>query len=1363
VLILVLLSAAGVVRGVDLDLNGLGDVWENRYRATNLANSADADGDGRSNGEENAAGTDPRSGGSFIAVSGLYVSNGLFWVSWPGQAGKRYVVQSSAGLVAGWSNVTSVLVGTNELMTTAAGPVSGRGHFRVLVTDTDSDGDGVLDWEEYQLGMNPLRSDSDHDGALDLAEVQTEVTSPNTVTIVAVDSAATETNTDPAVFRVYRSGGMGPVTVNLQAGGSAVAGVDYAALPATVTVPFHAKYVDVALTAFPDSSNEVSELVSVTLLPGAGYAVGAASVAWATVADVAGLDGTGLTGRYYDNASSTYANATNFTVLRLTRVDAGVGFDWTTNSPDLSMDTNTYSIRWIGQVRPQYTEAYTFRVRSDDGCKLWVNGQLILDAWANGGTTTVRTATVNLQADVRYDLKLEYYENTGSAACLLEWYSPSQPAVVIPGGRLYPETNGPTAACATVIGPRELSLVVGLGTSNRFYASNPPSGVSATGVPPGLVFGTNGVLSGVPSQAGFFAMRVTASNALGSSSTLCEITVTNGVGSLAREVWNALPGTDLATIPLTQPADMTNIITSLNSPTNALDNFGERWSGTLIAPDTGNYYFWIAASGPAELWISTDDDHVNRVRRAFVTNATGFQAWNTEPRQKSPWLALEAGRTYYLEVLHKDGAGNEHCSVGWSRPGEPTNAPSGIVPGAVLQPHVEPAWVMGEPALYTATLGAAGGTNSGGWGSASLALAFDEETAAVTVSAGGLSSPTNGITIRSAAHAGAIVLNVLSLTSDAEGVRTWTIAPAGGLTTEEILAALKAGDLYVSVATTAQPGGELSGDLRLSGASRYFTPPAAAAPVPLSPVSSQDAVRFLNQATFGATTQDIAEVQALGITGWMSNQFNLPPTSLHAFVTNYYTVVTTNAESSTDLWRAWWKTALTAPDQLRHRVAFALSQILVVSEDGVLDERTYALANYHDLLATNAFGNFRTLLEAVTLSPAMGRYLDMYRNDKPDYAAGRGPNENYAREILQLFSIGVRRMWPDGTAKLNRAGLPVDTYDQPVIVGFAHVFTGWDNFRTNVATTFGGSTDYTRPMSLVQARHDTNTNKRLLDNVVLPSGQDGSRAGTDDLREALDLIFEHPNTGPFICRQLIQRLVTGNPSPGYLYRVAQVFDDNGAGVRGDLKAVVTAILTDPEARDRDLAMTKYTHGHLREPVLRVSALFRAFGLISNQTNFNMGSITDLNQTPLRAPTVFNYYEPDYAFPGAITAAGVTSPEFQITSESTVVSTANRIYSIIDNSDGTNRVTTVRGHNSDVEILLDGLMAMAHQPTNLVQHVHLMLAANQLSPSSLSLVQVAVNGMTIRTNTVDNEFNDRRERAQAAVFLISTAPECATQR
>ncbi|MGE5712860.1 MAG: DUF1800 domain-containing protein, partial [Betaproteobacteria bacterium] len=383
------------------------------------------------------------------------------------------------------------------------------------------------------------------------------------------------------------------------------------------------------------------------------------------------------------------------------------------------------------------------------------------------------------------------------------------------------------------------------------------------------------------------------------------------------------------------------------------------------------------------------------------------------------------------------------------------------------------------------------------------------------------------------------------------------------------------------------------------GGSSSSTPPAPApapapAPTPAPPAvppTADEAARFLMQASFGPTDTDIARVQSLGYSGWIDEQFALTPTLHLPYVQANYNPLLFGANFAF-VQDSFWQQAVPAPDQLRQRVKYALSQIVVVSaESGTIANVSDGLANYYDLLGLHAFGNYRTLLEAVATSPMMGIYLSHLRNQKADPLTGRVPDENFAREVMQLFSIGLTEINLDGTPKLVN-GQPVETYTNADITGLARVFTGWSwAAPTTSDTAFNGSTTATypdrnvRPMQAYPQFHETGAKTFL--GVTIPPNTSAQAS----MKIAMDTLFNHPNLCPFIGRQLVQRLVTSNPSPAYISRVATVFNDNGAGVRGDLAAVVRTLLLDAEARGP--AKSEPAYGRLREPAQYVVAVARA--------------------------------------------------------------------------------------------------------------------------------------------------------------------------
>jgi uncharacterized protein (DUF1800 family) len=406
------------------------------------------------------------------------------------------------------------------------------------------------------------------------------------------------------------------------------------------------------------------------------------------------------------------------------------------------------------------------------------------------------------------------------------------------------------------------------------------------------------------------------------------------------------------------------------------------------------------------------------------------------------------------------------------------------------------------------------------------------------------------------------------------------------------------------------------------------------------------AARLLDQATFGPTLTDIQHVQLVGLNGYIAEQMNAsttPPTLLPDIANPPPTVCTNTiipCEQS-----EWWQAVLTGPDQLRQRVAFALSEMFVISTNSV---NARAVTTYHNMLVNDAFSNFYTIMNDVTLSTGMGAYLNMLNSYKP--GNGQIANENYARELMQLFTTGIYVLNQDGTQQLDSSGNPVPVYTEAQIQAFARAYTGWTfaNTTGGTPTKFPNSpTNYSAPMAAVESAHDTTT-KTLLNGTVLPAGQSSAQ----DLTGALTNIFNHPNVGPFVCRQLIQHLVASNPSPAYVSRVAAVFANNGSGVRGDMKAVITAILTDADARAGD-GSPNFDGGHLREPMLYITDVMRGLGFTNNDAatgkevvaNASYNSVgnytTALGERPYASGSVFNFFPPNYVIPGTTANA----PEF----------------------------------------------------------------------------------------------------------------------
>ncbi len=662
-------------------------------------------------------------------------------------------------------------------------------------------------------------------------------------------------------------------------------------------------------------------------------------------------------------------------------------------------------------------------------------------------------------------------------------------------------------------------------------------------------------------------------------------------------------------------------------------------------------------------------------------------------------------------------------------------------------------------------------TTSTAFGTATVQLSSDNRFAVVNLTFSNLSSPETVAYLR-VGTTGEVGVELVRVPNGQVNGFSWIITGSGALTAADIVQALKEGRLFLSVESATYPAGELRGTfIQTSGALAYSPPPAppALADNALTPV---EVARFLTQSTFGPTKIEIdalAGKRSADLNAWISAQIALPPSlQLDALDADYrtYTAVGENtAPSQQNRQAAWWKIALSGSDQLRQRVAFALSEILVVSDvNGTLGNNPRPLTNYYDILVKGAFGNYRQVLDEVTLSPMMGVYLSALRNAKATFAANgtpiAAPDENYAREVMQLFTVGLVQLQPDGTLKLDPLGVPIPTYDNKVITEMAKIFTGWAYYSVNLVPNFRAEAiNYFKPMMIYPAFHEDGP-KTIIGGITIPANQGGAK----DLRDTLDALFNHPNLAPFISRQLIQRLVTSNPSPGYIYRVAQAFADNGSGVRGDLGAVVRAILMDYEARSGAVAATA-SFGKLKEPLLRATAILRAFDGGANNGRFGIFNPEgSLAQAALRAPTVFNFFEPDYVQPGLLTTAGLFAPEYQILTDTTAISMPNQLWNYIyANRSGMPGVTTAfNPAEATMGVRFDpGLLAMARTPQALVDYANLVLAAGALPKAVTDRFVATLTAMPAGTGTAYS--GSDLERVRSAVYLTVSVPQGAIQK
>jgi uncharacterized protein (DUF1800 family) len=550
--------------------------------------------------------------------------------------------------------------------------------------------------------------------------------------------------------------------------------------------------------------------------------------------------------------------------------------------------------------------------------------------------------------------------------------------------------------------------------------------------------------------------------------------------------------------------------------------------------------------------------------------------------------------------------------------------------------------------------------------------------------------------------------------------------------------------------------------------------------IPTPIVPPNDAARFLEQATFGPTDSDIRTLSLEGYPAWLNQQFaiqptptepaveqslivNNPPCATSDVVCNAALFVQNNQDEGL-VQDTFWQQSITAPDELRQRVKYALSQIFVISSNNTtsIQNMPRGEASYYDMLGNDAFGNYRQLLQDVTLSPMMGQFLSALGNDKGN--ATTDPDENYAREVMQLFTIGLWQLNDDGSQQLAN-GQPIATYSNTDVMGLAAVFTGfswnipgnstdtaWSNCCIYVGPGYG---EELLPMQSFPSHHST-VEKDFL-GVTIPAS--GSPDPDGDLKIALDTLFNHPNVPAFFSKQMIQHMVTSNPSPAYISRVAKVFENDGTGVRGNLQAVIAAILTDPEARDSATYVGTQQYGKVRESLIRYTEWARAFTAQSRTGSFDVGSTEDpiygLGEMWLRSPSVFNWFAPGYTPPNSpISAAGLLSPEMQMTNVSTVVGYINYMQDAIGaNAQG----------GPDVFSYYSTEMTLAATPDQLLDRINLLLMSGQMSSTLYNQILAAVDAIAIPSGDQNAINAALLARVQTAIYLTVASPDFAAQQ
>jgi uncharacterized protein (DUF1800 family) len=544
-------------------------------------------------------------------------------------------------------------------------------------------------------------------------------------------------------------------------------------------------------------------------------------------------------------------------------------------------------------------------------------------------------------------------------------------------------------------------------------------------------------------------------------------------------------------------------------------------------------------------------------------------------------------------------------------------------------------------------------------------------------------------------------------------------------------------------------------------------------------VSPEDASRFLEQATFGATDGDIHHLSMIGYQAWLNEQFAMAPSPQESSVEQQLIIfnppcaagdLKCNAalfvQNSSDevlVQDSFWQQALAANDQLRQRVKYALTQLFVISSNNstAIQSMPRGEMGYYDVLGKDAFGNFRQLLQDVTLNPMMGQFLSMLGNDKGN--ATTDPDENYAREVMQLLTIGLWQLNDDGTQKLDAQGNPIPTYSNLDVMGLAKVFTGYswnvpgndsDEAWSNCCMWVGkGYGEELLPMTTYPSHHSTEEKQFL--GKTIPAGGPNTEG---DLNIALDTLFNHPNLPVFFSKQMIQHMVTSNPSPAYVQRVADVFKNNGMGVRGDMKAVITAILLDPEARDSATDFQNPQYGKVREALIRYAEWARAFTAQSRTGAYYIGTTEDpifgLGEMWERSPTVFNWFSPGYVPPNtSIEKAGLVAPEMQMTNVSTVVGYINFMQDAIG-SDAYNGADVFSSYAEEIRL--------ARSPDQLLDRINLLLMAGEMSPTLRSQIIDAVESIEIPSGDANAINAALANRVRTAIYLTMASPAFSSQ-
>ncbi|MDQ8187298.1 DUF1800 family protein [Pelagicoccus sp. SDUM812002] len=966
--------------------------------------------------------------------------------------------------------------------------------------------------------------------------------------------------------------------------------------------------------------------------------------------------------------------------------------------------------------------------QSFDGLKQIINSQGYSDYLRWDRREDQASAPIRLNAGQAYPIELLHREKNGGDHAALAWKRPGSDEIEVITGRYLSPANEAEPASKNLIvvapidiiqrWPQNIIDLHGLAIDRAYGPESLKTRWQQTSGPGVLTFSsTIDLETNVHvSEPGEYTLRLYASD--GSEEIYDEMNITidaalsSRAGAATRSTFTDIAGDRVVHLvtneKFPQAPDSQGPIPQLDTETNSDgDNYGTLVTGYIHPPVSGTYRFSVSGDDWVELWLSPDNTAGHKALVCFTPAATGQYEWDKYPEyQTSTEIELDAGQKYYLEIRHKENSWRDHFAVAWLQPDADEMK---IIQGAYLSPLDDDA-VIDSPEIVilgndTTTISVGATFNDPGFYAVNGSGQNINDQVVVTN------------------HVNTEIAGIYS-------VRYQVVNPSTGFAetvvrTVEVVPAVSHPAIY--------PDPSCRPPLMVEWEE----------PVP-GQISAEDASRFLAQATFGPTKQDIARVQEIGYEAWIDEQFYIEP-SYHRDQMLALRPALDDLEFrpyADERLVTWWTTAISAPDQLRQRVAFALSEIVVLSDKNSFNRLGLATANFYDILVRNGFGSYEQILQEVTVNPLMGEYLTLLRSDKSS------PDENYAREIMQLFSIGLIMLNPDGTPLCDVDGHSIPTYDNDLIIELARAFTGWtyagsDNFNY----TPYGETDFFSPMVPFDDHHDFGK-KTLTGGFTLPQGL----SPTEDLRRAVKHFADHPNAGPFVGYRLIQRLTTSNPSPGYIYRVAKTFDDDGNGGRGNLAAVVKAILLDPEARDPD-THGRNRFGKLREPILRLTHLLRSFEAetSSNPPVFGRYPIHNTTeafaQSPMQAPSVFNFFSPEYAPPGEIMNRGLVAPEFATTTEITTVDTANFLHETIGSD-----VPLWWRYSTSIRPNLSALSSIASDSNAILDELNVLLMSGSLTAKTRAIVKA----------TIDN-IDEPEERVVTALKLLISSPEFSIQK